>query len=61
MANIEIGENETIDNAIRRFKKACQRDGILSEIKKRDHYEKPSERKKRKQLAAKKKNKRRFR
>ena len=61
MANIEIGEYESIDNAIRRFKKACQRDGILSEIKKRDHYEKPSERRKKKQLQARKKNKRKFR
>jgi len=53
MAEVIIGKNETLDNALRRFKKLVEREGILSEIKKRNHYEKPSERKKKRARAAK--------
>ncbi|MGH7900647.1 MAG: 30S ribosomal protein S21 [Thermodesulfobacteriota bacterium] len=52
MAEVIIGKNESIDNAIRRFKKIVEKEGIISEIKKRDHYEKPSERKKKRARAA---------
>lgn len=55
MPYIKIGENETIDDAIRRFKRVCQKTGIISELKRRQHYEKPSVKRKRKALAARKK------
>ena len=56
MAEIKIGKNETLDSALRRFKKQCSKSGVLSEAKKRKHYEKPSEKRKRK--AAEKRNSR---
>ena len=54
MAGVRVKDNEPIESAIRRFKKQCEKAGILSEIKKREHYEKPSVRRKKKALAAKK-------
>jgi len=56
VAEIKVGKNETLDSALRRFKKQCSRSGVLSEAKKRKHYEKPSEKRKRK-AAEKRKNK----
>ena len=58
MAEIRIKDNETLDSALKRFKRSCARSGIISEIKKREHYEKPSVRRKKKSEAA---RKRRFR
>lgn len=55
MAGVKIKENESFENALRRFKKVCEKAGILAEIKKREHYEKPSVRRKKKALAARKK------
>ncbi len=55
MAGVKIKENESFENALRRFKKVCEKAGILAEIKKREHYDKPSVRKKKKALAARKK------
>ena len=55
MTEIKIGKNETLDNALRRFKKQCARTGILSEVRKREHYEKPSVKRKKKSEAARKK------
>lgn len=46
-AEIKIKENESLDNALRRFKRECATSGILSEMRKREHYEKPSEKRKR--------------
>ena len=54
MAWVRVKENEPIDSAIRRFKKQCEKAGILSELRKREHFEKPSVRRKKKALAAKK-------
>jgi len=51
----KIGENESLDSALRRFRRQCQRDGVLAELKKREHYEKPSEKKKKKIAARKRK------
>ncbi len=48
MTKIEVGEEESIEQAIRRFRKKCERDGINRELKKRSFYEKPSLKKKRK-------------
>ena len=54
MAQVKIRDNESFEAAFRRFKKSCEKSGILSEIKKREHYEKPSIRKKKKSIAARK-------
>jgi small subunit ribosomal protein S21 len=54
VAEIRLGENESIDSALRRFKKKIQKAGILSEIKRRERYEKPSLRRKRKAELARK-------
>jgi small subunit ribosomal protein S21 len=54
MAGIRIRENESFENALRRFKKQCEKTGIISEIRRREHYEKPSVKRKRKALAARK-------
>ena len=55
MSEIKVGENESLDNAIKRFKRQCARSGVLSEYRKREHYEKPSVKKKIKSEAAKRK------
>jgi len=54
MPGIKVKENESFESAMRRFKKQCEKSGILSEIRKREHFEKPSLRRKRKQIAARK-------
>ncbi|OPX98253.1 MAG: 30S ribosomal protein S21 [Syntrophorhabdus sp. PtaU1.Bin002] len=54
MPAIVIRDGESFESALRRFKKLCDKTGILSEIKKREHYEKPSVKRKKKMLAAKK-------
>jgi len=51
---IRVNENEPFENALRRFKKQCEKAGILSELRKRQHYEKPSVKRKKKALAARK-------
>jgi small subunit ribosomal protein S21 len=56
MPAIKVKDNEPFENALRRFKKQCEKAGILSEIKRREHYEKPSVRRKKKALAARKKS-----
>ncbi len=57
MAEVKIGKNESLDNALRRFKRQCQRSGILAELRRREHYEKPSVRRKKKAEAARRKRK----
>ena len=54
VAFVRVKEGESFENAMKRFKKACEKAGILSEIRKREHYEKPSVKKKKKALAARK-------
>ena len=61
MPGIQIKENESFENAMKRFKKQCEKTGILSEIRKREHYEKPSMKRKKKALAAKKRVMKRMR
>lgn len=53
-SEIVVGENESLDSALRRFKKECAKAGVLSEIRKREHYDKPSVRRKKKSEAARK-------
>ncbi|MFC2075132.1 30S ribosomal protein S21 [Bdellovibrionota bacterium] len=54
MAGVKVREGESFESAMRRFKKQCEKAGILSELRKREHYEKPSIKKKRKAAAARK-------
>ena len=54
MSTIRVGENESLDNALRRFKRQCARSGVLTELRKREHYEKPSVKRKKKSEAARK-------
>ena len=54
MPGIQIRDGESFEAAMRRFKKQCEKAGILSEVCKREHYEKPSIKKKRKTVAARK-------
>jgi len=54
MAEIIVKDKETIDSALRRFKRSCAKAGVLSEVRKREHYEKPSVKRKKKSEAARK-------
>ena len=54
MTEIKVGKTETLDSARRRFKRATQKAGVLSEVRKREHYEKPSVKRKKKSEAARK-------
>ncbi len=54
MSEVKVGENESLESALRRFKRKCSRSGVLSEVRKREHYEKPSVRRKKKSEAARK-------
>ena len=54
MPGVKVREDESFEQALRRFKKQCEKAGILSELRKREHYEKPSLKKKKKMAAAKK-------
>jgi small subunit ribosomal protein S21 len=54
MTEIRVGKNESLDSALRRFKRSCQKSGVLVEVRKREHYVKPSVRRKKKSEAARK-------
>ena len=58
MPAVRVKENESFESALKRFKKKCEKAGILSDLRKHRHYEKPSERKKRKLNAARRKHRR---
>ena len=55
MPVVKVREDESLENALRRFKRKCEKSGVLTELKKRQHYEKPSVKRKRKAMAARKK------
>jgi small subunit ribosomal protein S21 len=55
MPGVRVRDNESFEGALRRFKKQCEKSGVLSEIRKREYYEKPSVQRKRKMIAARKK------
>ena len=58
VSGITVKDNETLDNALRRFKRQCANSGVMYEVRKREHYEKPSvKRKKKSEAARKRKNK----
>lgn len=54
MAMVKIKDGESFESAFRRFKKSCEKAGILSDVKKKEHFEKPSVAGKKKSLAARK-------
>ena len=54
MSEVRVKENESLDSALRRWKKSCARAGTLAEVRKREHYEKPSVRRKKKSEGARK-------
>lgn len=54
MSEIRVKDNESLDSALRRFKRQCAKSGVMSEIRKREHYEKPSVKRKKKSEAARK-------
>ena len=56
MSTIKVGENESLDSALKRFKRKCQKDGIIGDIRKKEAYLKPGIRKKLKSEAAQKRN-----
>ncbi|MDD4839724.1 MAG: 30S ribosomal protein S21 [Clostridia bacterium] len=54
MSTVKVGDNESLESAIRRFKRKCARDGIIGDLRKKEAYEKPSVKKKKKAEAARK-------
>ena len=55
MAQVIVRENESLESALKRFKRLCARDGVMAEVRKREHYETPSGKRKKKSEAARKK------
>ena len=56
MSTIKVGENENLESALRRFKRKCSRDGIIGDLRKKEFYEKPAVKKRKKAEAARKRN-----
>lgn len=56
LSTVKVGENESLDSALKRFKRKCQKDGIIGDIRKKEAYVKPSVKKKLKSLNAQKRN-----
>lgn len=56
MTTVKVGETETLDSALKRFKRKCQKDGIIGDLRKRQAYEKPSVKRKKKAELARKRN-----
>ena len=56
MSTVKVGENENVESAIKRFKRKCQKDGIIGDLRKKEFYEKPSVKRKKKAENARKRN-----
>ena len=56
MCVVRVGENESLESALKRFKRKCQKDNILGDLRKKEFYEKPSVRRKKKSEAARKRS-----
>lgn len=52
MPSVRVRENEPFEVALRRFKRSCEKAGVLTEVRRREYYEKPTQERKRKQAAA---------
>ena len=59
MSEVHVKENESLDSALRRFKRSCAKAGIVAEVRKREHYESPSVKRRKKSEAA-RKNRKKF-
>ena len=55
MTTVKVGENESLESALKRFKRKCQKDGIIGDIRKKEAYDKPSVAKKKKSEKGRKK------
>ena len=51
---VKVGENESLESALKRWKRKCSHSGVIAEVRKREHYEKPSVKRKKKAEAARK-------
>lgn len=60
MPSVKVRDNEPFDIALRRFKRSCEKAGVLTEVRSREFYEKPTQERKRKLAAAVKRNARRL-
>ncbi|MBR6677941.1 MAG: 30S ribosomal protein S21 [Oscillospiraceae bacterium] len=60
MSKVHVKENESLDSALRRFKRSCAKAGIVAEVRKREHYESPSVKRRKKSEAARKNRNKRF-
>ena len=56
-SEIYVKENESLDNALKRFKRSCAKAGVIAEVRKREHYESPSVKRRKKSEAARKNRK----
>lgn len=54
VSQVKVKDNESLESALRRFKRQTSRDGVIQEVRKREHYEKPSVKRKKKSEAARK-------
>ena len=55
MSEVKVGDHESFETALKRFNRKIQQDGILAETRRREHYEKPSVKRKRKEAARRRK------
>lgn len=60
MSTVKVGDSESLDNALKRFKRKCQKDNIMGDLRKKEFYEKPSVRRKKKSENARKRNSKGF-
>ena len=60
MSTVKVGDSESLDNALKRFKRKCQKDNIMGDLRKKEYYEKPSVRRKKKSENARKRNSKGF-
>ena len=61
MSEIHVRENESLESALKRFKRSCAKSGVLAEVRRREHYESPSVKRRKKSEAARKNHKRYYR
>ena len=59
MSEVRVRENESLESALKRFKRSCAKSGVLAEVRKREHYESPSVKRRKKSEAA-RKNRKKF-
>ena len=60
MAEIHVGKNETLETALKRFKRSCAKAGVLAEVRRRECYESPSVKRRKKSEAARKNRNKRY-